>query len=382
MNVTETKLTLKNLPPRESVLIQGAHGIGKSEVVAQTAQELSVEDSVPVQLIDLRLSQKEVGDLIGMPRGVEKYTGEILVWENGKLRKKTVHGENVTVYNPPSWYPTDPNSHGILFLDELNRATREVQQAAFELVLDYRLNFQPLPQGWRVVAAINEDSDIYSVLEMDPALLDRFQVIPFKPTVEEWMKHAKSINSHNAVIEYITKFPTSLDTPEKVEPGKVYPSRRAWVKLSNTMNYMKGRNLDLLAAEQAQYLIKLAGGYVGPTSAVHFEDFIRKDYKVLSPQDILNKFDGKLADALSKMKAPEVAYYNGELIGYIKKHELSKKQNQNLFRYFQSIPKETAADFWQFFLREAKPQATKWWNSIPEVSDQLLKILGRKESLS
>ena len=57
MNVEQTVHTLKYLPPRKSVLIESDHGLGKSQVVAQTAQEMSRLLQKPFGFIDFRLAQ-------------------------------------------------------------------------------------------------------------------------------------------------------------------------------------------------------------------------------------------------------------------------------------------------------------------------------------
>ena len=384
MNITETKLVVKTALPREAIILKGGHGLGKSEVMAQIAAEMSIEQGVPYQFIDQRLSQKEVGDIIGMPRAVESYTGEKLFFENGKLVKKHVTMQNVTVYNPPDWFPTDPDSHGILFLDELNRATREVQQAAFELVLDYRLNFKDLPQGWLVVAAINDDTELYSVLDMDIALESRFLQIPFEPTVEEWMSHAKDIGVHDAIIKYLTKFDSKLDIPEKIEPGKIYPNRRSWVKLSKRMDNMAKLGHDLMKPDNSHLLIKVANGYVG-SIAVQFEDFIRKDYKVLTAEDILNKYDDDLDRTLSKMGVTELSYYNKILVEHIKEKGFSIRnviqQHQNLSRYIHTIPKELAANLWISLLSECRSAANAWYQRDKEIGEYIYSILGTEGAI-
>ena len=381
MNVQETKFTLKYLPPRQSVMLQGPHGIGKSDVVRQVAKELSIEDKVTYELIDIRLSQKEVGDLIGMPSAVDKFTVTHEVYKDGKVASVDVVANNVTVYAIPTWFPIDPNSRGILFCDELNRATREVQQVAFELVLDYRLNFRELPIGWRVVSAINNDTDIYAVLEIDPALMDRFLIVNFQPTTEEWLQYARENKVHDAVIKYITKFETNLEVPEKVEPGKVYPSRRSWVKFSTVMNHMAEKGQDLLAPERDKYLIKLASGFVGSTVAVHFEDFIKKDYKVLSAEDILNKYSDKLSKEIKIKDLAEIGYLNKLITEYTKKNILNKKQQDNLFRYYKDVLKEGASDLWNGLIRECKAETVKWWHGNPEIAKYTSSVLGKATAL-
>jgi hypothetical protein len=257
-----------------------------------------------------------------------------------------------------------------------------VQQAAFELVLDYRLNFNRLPEGWRVVAAVNDNTDTYQVLEMDPALMDRFCVIPFDPLTQEWLDYATKIGVHDAVIKYITKFEKNLFAPkEKVEPGKVYPSPRSWVMLSNAITYMKTiKKIDLLESSRLNYMMKLSGGYVGSTLGIHFVDFIKKDYKVLTAEDILDRFSDKLSKSLEAMDVPEVGYYNKLLLEYIQKHKkLSKKQVPNLIAYYKAIGKEKGADLFNLLIRDAREFMTKLWAEYPEVSEITNENMGRSK---
>ncbi len=50
-----------------------------------------------------------------------------------------------TVWMPPVFFPKDPNSQGILFLDELNAAPPSVQAAIYQLVLNRRMGEYLLP---------------------------------------------------------------------------------------------------------------------------------------------------------------------------------------------------------------------------------------------
>ena len=321
MDITTTKFTIKNLPPRHSVMLQARHGVGKSEVVRQIAVELSEETGETYGFIDIRLSQREVGDIIGMPRAVDRFNLTRTVYKSGKKVQEESLAQNVTIHDMPFWFPTE--GHGILFLDELNRATREVQQAAFELVLDYRLNFHELPEGWRVVSAINDEQDVYAVLGMDPALIDRFAIINFKPLVPEWLDYAEKIGVHRSVIQYINKFDENLDPPEEIEPARIYPSRRSWVKLSEAITYQTDRGHDPL--QNYDYLTFLSEMYVGSTIAVHFVEYVKKNYKVYSADDILNRWDDKYGKEFSKMEPPELAYYSDLIAKWLKSNRLDRK---------------------------------------------------------
>jgi len=377
MNVILTKRTIKGLPPKHSVLLRGPHGIGKSEVLKQIALELSESTGKTYGFIDIRLSQREPGDVIGMPRSLAEYPFTRAVFKNGQVTEETSVLKNVMTHDLPVWFPRDPDSCGFILLDELDRASREVQQTAFEISLDYRLNLNPLPAGWRVVSACNADLDIYAVIDIDHALLSRFLVIDFKPTVPEWMDHARKIGVHPSVIQYLTKVPTDLDSPENMEPGKVYPCRRSWVMLSDCINYM-AENGDS-PIKDLDYLSLLSNGYIGST-AVDYVEFVRKDYDVLTADDILNKFDDRAVKILSKDNPAEITFYNDILVRYIMgMTKLSPRQSENLFRYIQTIPRETAGGFWADFLKNARPLATKWSSGAKERGEFLFSLIEKKE---
>ena len=380
MNVKQTKFTLKYFPRRRSVLIRGKHGIGKSEVVKQVAMELSVETGKTYEFIDVRLSQKEVGDIIGLPRSLDNFTVTKFVFKDGKQVGQTETIQNVMVHDLPVWFPRDKDSCGILFLDELDRASREVQQAAFELVLDYRLNMTPLPDGWRVMSAINGDPDgqgNYQVLEMDPALLDRFFVIDFKPTVPEWIDHAKTAEVHDAIVKYITKVTSDLDTPDKIEPGKVYPSRRAWVMFSELIKHQASVGHDPL--RDLAYLHYLATGYLGTILAQNFTEYVRTDYRIFSPQEILGNFNKDMEKAFAEMEASEVSFFSKILTEHINDTgKLTEKQGENLKKFYLAVSKEAAAGFWRLFLEKCRDQASAWYKTNPEVVKHTMGYLGKK----
>src|SRR5512135_3336404 len=221
MNVEMTLRTLLGLPPRKSILLESDHGLGKSSVVAQAAAIMSQRLKKPFALIDFRLAQCEVGDLIGMPKSLESTQVLRQFYVDGKRETQEVLATNVTVHDLAEWFPTDPDSCGFLFLDELFRASKDLQNAVMELALDYRYHFRELPIGWRVVSASNDNMDVYSGNSPDPALYDRFLKIKFKPTHPEWMKYAESVAAHAAVLKYISKFPRDLglDREGKIEAG-------------------------------------------------------------------------------------------------------------------------------------------------------------------
>jgi len=399
MNVVETKLSLKYDPMELSILLKANHGVGKSNVVAQVAKELDIS------FIDIRLAQNDVGDMKGLP----------------------FQSAGRTFFAPPDWFPIKKEDaefiakslsmekleksmaaitegkygdKGILFLDEINRATKEVQQAAFELVLDRRLNMRSIPDGWRVVAAINDNADIYDVNEMGAALLSRFKIIDFKPTIEEWYAWAEKveydghIGLHSAVLAFTKKYANFLDpTDDIIEAAtakceRIY-DRRSWEMFSNNIYCLQkhaktgAMPFDIMSKtnEANSYLLLCASGFLGNICAVKFQKFVELEYKVLDAEKILESMDKTVEAHITKLKndgkVPEIATYNNQIVEYIAKNvtdALSAKQSKNLLTYVKLIPNEIVSNLWKSMLDEAdgcKEIAEKWYNSDTEISNYI-----------
>lgn len=247
----------KALPSSISVLIRGPHGIGKSQGVWQLGEHFGL------RVTDKRLSQMSEGDMIGLPKV----------------------DDDVTKFLPPDWYMDACNNPRVLFLDELNRATPEVMQAAFQVVLDRQLNGHKLHPETRVFAAIN-DSEKYQVNEMDPALLDRFWVVDLRPTPQDWLEWATPRLSR-MVTSFIKQNETFLDPASKgVDPNTVEPSRRSWERLDSTL-----QALDIVEDHENTLMFSLARGFVGQEAAVAYHAFVRDQDKQITAEDILFRYD-------------------------------------------------------------------------------------------
>jgi hypothetical protein len=132
----------------------------------------------------------------------------------GLMHKDETSGRSV--FLPPYWWPA-ANQPIVLFLDELNRARPEILQAVFDLALNRRLAGKSLPPGSRVVAAINH-GDEYQLTELDPALLSRFNLYEFTPTVEDWLVWGKNQALDGRVLDFIQANPLHLDGAKTCTP--------------------------------------------------------------------------------------------------------------------------------------------------------------------
>jgi len=202
---------------RLPALLEGPTGIGKSQLVAELANDLRIEHIV------LDLSLLEPPDLVGLP-----------VMSSGR-----------TDYAPPAILPT--SGAGILLLEELNRAERFIQQPALQLLTARKLHTYTLPDGWVSFAAINPEDGEYQVTPLDPALRARFLNLRVKADREAWISWAMRSGIHPAVIALAKRDPHFMDT---VPP-------RTWAYASQIVSGMVPKELanrNLLSAVLAGYL--------------------------------------------------------------------------------------------------------------------------------
>ena len=300
------------------VLLRGKHGIGKSEVVYQIAEDLKLP------IVERRASQMTEGDLVGLP---------------------STDGD-CTTFNPPDWFKVACDSPVVLFLDEIDRATTEVRQGIFELTDSRKLNGHHLHPETLVFAAVNggEHAAQYQVGEMDPAELDRWTVFDIEPTVEDWLAWGKD-NVDQVVWDFINQNRTHLEHEDDFEPNKVYPSRRSWKRLNDCLCAAQ-----LLSEEEANktqtrnLLFNLACGFVGFEAAVTFNDFVTNYKRQVTIENIVDEGKQELVSEFSindhsalieKMEAKNIF-----------KEELSENQIQNLAEYFVILPSEAAMKLW------------------------------------
>lgn len=382
-DIKMTKRILTNLPIKRSAYIMSDHGKGKSSMVAQMAQFMAQRLGKPFGFIDLRLSQREPGDILGTPRGMDKFMIRMPAYApDGKKIITEVEATNVMIHDLPLWFPTDPNSCGYLFFDELPYAQKDVLNAIFEIALDYRYNFHEIPPGWRVLAAGNHKQEIYGGSTINPALWSRWLKILFSPTVPEWIDWGTENDVHRAILTYISKIPVDLDPPEEMESGVTYPDRRSWTFLSDDINHAASLGDDPM--KDFEYLTFLAKGRVGDTVGLNWVDYVQRNYKIYSVEDILDKPTTKMIEDFKGMDVPEIAFYTKEIVDTIckKMKKLNATQSKNLSVWIRTIPQEAAGGFWPYFSKVDRTFALKWYTDTPGVSDYFSSFLLKKQALA
>ncbi len=238
MKASEITRSLGHLiEERLPVFIWGPPGIGKSSIVRQLA------DARGLEFLDLRLSLLDPTDLKGVPY----FDSE--------------HREGV--WASPSFLPKDPQSRGILFLDEINTAPPAVQASAYQLILDRRVGEYELPEGWSIVAAGNRESDRGVVYRMPAPLANRFVHFEMEVDLEDWKRWAYGAGVEPLLVAYLSHSPGSLFAFDPASQAKSFPTPRSWSYVDRLLK----------SGLPQELLLDAISGAVGKEEAVSFLSF-------------------------------------------------------------------------------------------------------------
>ena len=365
-NIKEITSIIDATPPEQAIMLEGIHGIGKSEVIKSHFEGLGYT------VITLFLGQMaDAGDLIGLPDRTE-------IEVNGRKLK-------ITEFCPPKWWPHSANAKVIVFLDEANRGKPEINQCIMDMVLNRKLNGIDLPKNTRVIAAINPlDEGYYQVEEMDPAYLDRFNKYDFRPDVDEWITWAAKNNVHKYVLGFISKNSDMLDPPASrdYKPGKVYPSRRSWIRVNNIIQ----KNENVLSDVNLLKTIML--GIVGERCVSAFGKYLKEVGTGLGAGEIIVNWSKEIENTLKTYNIQDILHLNKEISKYFEKSDTIKlikgkadvgsKMVNNLEKYLNTIPAEAMAEFFDI-LSIAHGADKEWPKTVmsmnPNLANRFINIV-------
>ena len=167
------------------LMIWGAPGIGKTAILMNVLDEMK-KDFPDYQLIVKTLSN-ETPDNFTLPKYVE------------------VDGYDMATDVPKTWLPVykptgnpavdaihdEKCGNGLLFIDELSRATPQVLNVILPLINEGMFNGYKIGSGWTIVCASNRaDDEAGGQEKIGNALANRFFQLHYEPTVHTWRKWA------------------------------------------------------------------------------------------------------------------------------------------------------------------------------------------------
>lgn len=282
MKFSEAIDIIIDMPANIAVLFVGDAGIGKSAFVRQVSERLKLK------LSEFNCAEAaEPGDVIGMPDIVD-----------GKM-----------VIRPPEWFETGVDT--LLFLDEINRpGAGAIVRAMMGFALTHKLGSVTLTPNSRIFGAINPERDnIYDVLSLDPAQLDRFWICEIECNAGEWIANfAIPSKVNQVVIDYIGDNEGdlhALSNPKAFAMARearkytgVLSTPRSWDMFSQTLNMKESADKlpcgTVAERSSTQKLVyNIACGFIGTVIAEKFSKYYVEAKRIdavraLRASDIMN----------------------------------------------------------------------------------------------
>lgn len=263
----------------KNVLFKGHAGVGKTQIVLN----LWNKHNLNYRYFSGATMDPWV-DLVGVPKQVvDPVTGESYI---ELITPRSLDAEHVEA----------------IFIDELNRAPKKVQNALMELIQFKTCNGRSFPNLKFVWAAINPDEadgQHYNVYKMDNALVDRFHIhadIPFQCSLE-YFRGVYGTHVAEIAIEWWNNIPMDKRL-EGCSPRRLDYALELWQEGGDISFVLpeKSRPSDLIKALNSVSLLKEIDNIVEEGSE-ELEKFLRTKDNTFK---VTNVFD-KLSDKAKKM---------------------------------------------------------------------------------
>ena len=361
----------------EPLMIWGAPGIGKSQIVIAEAE--SIARSLKREFVNWNRAPIEVRNKLA---NSNDNTG-VFIFGDCRLSQYDPSDWALPWKSEESgsmvWMPSQlllaysrPGTAGIMFLDELPQAMPSVQSAAYQITLDrcYKdISFNNI----RIIAAGNRASDGGSSYPMSPALASRFNHVELdSPYGKDWVKDwARDAGVHPMVCAFIQARPELLyEQTGKVENRRTaFPCPRAWARCSNLLNdlgsYTGG---DESWVQESFDIVAMA---VGRGAAMEFQAYLTVLHDVIL-EDFLEHPE-KISTVSSDIQLGIQAMLEGYMKNVASKEDWSKQKkldelNRALNICDQKLRSEIQCMMFCGIVRGFKKDGKDGWSVITEMA--------------
>ena len=204
------------------VLLLGAPGIGKTQIMEQISRECQVG------LVSYTITHHTRQSAIGLPFISKKEFG-------GKEYSVTEYTMSEIVASIYNKIEKTGLKEGILFIDEINCVSETLAPAMLQFLQCKMFGNHEIPQGWVIVAAGNPPEYNKSVREFDVVTMDRVKKIEVEPDFAVWKEYAVKNQLHPAVISYLSTRTANFYRMETTVDGKTFATPRGWEDLSQML---------------------------------------------------------------------------------------------------------------------------------------------------
>lgn len=231
-------------------ILKGSPGIGKSDIMRKIAQKHRLK------LVDIRLAQVDPVELNGFPNftadGKAVYAPMDIFPTKGQALPLLPEYENMQAQYDElvQTVKDNPSAEGskkqlkefqeeycykgwLLFFDEITSANRQVQAAAYKIILDHLVGQFDLHPNALCVAAGNLSTDKAVVNPMSTALQSRMSHLTLRVDKDEWVQWAIENGVDPRVIAFIEYRDDLLHDFNPNHNSDTFPCPRTWKFMSD-----------------------------------------------------------------------------------------------------------------------------------------------------
>lgn len=188
-------------------IVRSSPAIGKSEIIRALAAEMNL------YVLDFRLAQADITDLNGFPRINEEGFAEFVPFDSFPVEGM----------NPPEGYVG-----WLIFFDELTAAPKQIQAAAYKIILERLVGNKKLHTNVKMIAAGNLTTDNAVAHEMSTALQSRLVHLELGVSKNDWLQWAINQKIDSRILGFIEFKPDLLYTFKPDHDDYTYASPRTW----------------------------------------------------------------------------------------------------------------------------------------------------------
>ena len=329
------------------ILLMGAPGIGKTQIMEQIARECKVG------LVSYTITHHTRQSAVGLPFIKEKTFGQ----EIFSVTEYTMSEIIASVYEKME---KTGLKEGILFIDEINCVSETLAPMMLQFLQGKTFGNQKVPEGWVIVTAGNPPEYNKSVREFDVATLDRVRKIEVVPELSVWLSYAEKNQIHSAVTTYLMAHSDHFYSVSQEADEKRFVTARGWEDLSAVLKSYEILHFPVDEALIGQYLQE-------EKTTEEFSSYYRiyekygQDYGV---EEILTgAFSGKIMAEKQKMAANGSAEERSVLLSLFhaalqkeasgcQKQEHTAKELSECFRQFTGLCRQKKDETYASWLQQ------------------------------
>lgn len=253
MRPTTLQDTLKSLiNVRRPVHIEGSPGLGKTQIVQQTAREMGI--------------------------GFKQIHAPLMQPEDYGMPVVSADRTNVAFVVPTEKFPiegSDCPDVGVLLVDELPQADNAGQKILANLIQEREIHGKRLKDGWSIVSTGNRTQDRAGANRILSHLRARTTTIEYEAHLDDWCSWALAHGVKPEIVSFIRFKPDLLS---KFDPQQdICPTPRAWVEGVS----------PVVGAVSADAEFECIKGAVGEGAAAEFVGFLQLFRKLPNPDAVL-----------------------------------------------------------------------------------------------